>query len=171
MSSALRLELKSELEALDQRHGDKSQKLPGHSRKNFLKKLKKYRANVKVEEIAKEFSKSEEDQISSKKAKVQANIEKLLKLSSKSGTNKISVDPLIEQLDNSKRYYEPKGRTLLKKKPKKKSLEGGDQSLFTDKDFEDFGKEYFLNSKPVAKTDPKGKKKKKRNAYDDEDLD
>ena len=170
MSSALRLELKSELEALDQRHGDKSQKQSKHSRKNFLKKSKKYRSNVKVDQIAKELSKSEEDQKATKQAKVQANIEKLLKLSSKSGTNKISVDPLIEQLDSSKRYYEPKGRTLLKKKPKKKSLEG-DQSLFTDKDFEDFGKEYFLNSKPVIKTETKGKKKKKKNAYDDEDLD
>ena len=170
MSSALRLELKSELEALDQRHGDKSQKQSRDYRKTFLKKSKKYRANVKVEEIAKELSKSEEDQKATKQAKVQANIEKLLKLSSKSGTNKISVDPLIEQLDSSKRYYEPKGRTLLKKKPKKKSLEG-DQSLFTDKDFEDFGKEYFLNSKPVTKTETNGKKKKKKNAYDDEDLD
>ena len=170
MSSALRLELKSELEALDQRHGDKSQKQSRDYRKTFLKKSKKYRANVKVEEIAKELSKSEEDQKATKQAKVQANIQKLLKLSSKSGTNKISVDPLIEQLDSSKRYYEPKGRTLLKKKSKKKSLEG-DQSLFTDKDFEDFGKEYFLNSKPVTKTETKGKKKKKKNAYDDEDLD
>ena len=170
MSSALRLELKSELEALDQRHGDKSQKQSRDYRKTFLKKSKKYRANVKVEEIAKELSKSEEDQKATKQAKVQANIQKLLKLSSKSGTNKISVDPLIEQLDSSKRYYEPKGRTLLKKKSKKKSLEG-DQSLFTDKDFEDFGKEYFLNSKPVTKTETNGKKKKKKNDYDDEDLD
>ena len=78
-------------------------------------------------------------------------MEKLLKLSSKCGTKRLSVEPLFEHIENSKRHYEPKGRNLLKKKPKKNNLTD-EKTVFTEKDFEKFSTEYFLNSKPIVKS-------------------
>ena len=65
-SSSLRSELNTELESLDQRYGNDAVKI--QKRSGFKSgKLKKYKSNGKVEELAKEIKKSEEAHEASKK--------------------------------------------------------------------------------------------------------
>ena len=155
MSTALlRRELKSELEELDQRHNSNNKNTGNNNRSvhQSLKRSKKYKPNFKVDEIEKELKISKEDQKEKSKKKLKETVDNLLKLSSKtSSSNDISVEPLLEQHFKNKRHFEPKGRNLLKKNlgSKRRPTNSETKSVFTEKDFEDFSKEYFINSKPI----------------------
>ena len=154
MSTALlRRELKSELEELDQRHNSNNKNTGNRSVHQSLKRSKKYKPNFKVDEIEKELKISKEDQKEKSKKKLKETVDNLLKLSSKtsSSCNEISVEPLLEQHFKTKRHFEPKGRNLLKKNQgsKRRQTNSESKSVFTEKDFEEFSKEYFINSKPI----------------------
>ena len=167
MSTALlRRELKSELEELDQRHNSNNKNTAGNrSVHQSLKRSKKYKPNFKVDEIEKELKISKEDQKEKSKKKLKETVDNLLKLSSKtsSSSNEISVEPLLEQHFKTKRHFEPKGRNLLKKiqGSKRRPTNSESKSVFTEKDFEEFSKEYFINSKPI---------KNLRKAEEEEDV-
>jgi len=154
MSTALlRRELKSELEELDQRHNSDKKNTSNNRRvQQSIKRSKKYKPNFKVDEIEKELNISKEDQREKSKKKLKETVDNLLKLSSKtSSSSEISVEPLLEQHFKTKRHFEPKGRNLLKKNlgSKRRPTNSETKSVFTEKDFEDFSKEYFINSKPI----------------------
>ena len=142
MSNALlNGELFAEVKELDQRYGNQSfeAKRP--------KKLKKYKTNSGVERLAQVLKSSNEDTKVKQAKVVDRNVKKLLK--SKQSTAK--YESIIQQLNSTKRHFEPKGRKLLTKK--QKDVVRKETSAFTEEDFEKFSQEYFVHSKPLKKAD------------------
>ena len=89
------------------------------------------------------------------------NVRKLLIFSNPS---KVSANPtgtIIDHTMKTKRYYEPKCRTFIKNLKPEKKLEP--TSIFSEKDFETFSKEYFLNSNPISRATLEKKKEKELN--------
>lgn len=154
MSSALlRADLKAELQELDQRYGQSVKKV---SRKAQGKRFKK---DPKVDELAKTLQASASSQKELDKRAVQANVKKLKELSAQSSSlKKVSLQPIYNQIISSKRSFEPKGRTLLKKKSAVKKAAKAETSVFTEEDFEDFRKSYFVNSSTIGQKAKKAKK-------------
>ena len=64
-----------------------------------------------------------------------------------------SRESIIQQLEGTKRHYEPKGRKLLKPSQKAKKTKKP-STAFTEEDFEKFSSEYFVHSKPIRKETP-----------------
>ena len=145
MSNALlNGELFAEVKELDQRYGNQ----PIETKKPRRKNLKKYRSNPQVEKLAHSLKFSNEDVKAKNDKVVEKNVNKLLKKSHQSASK---YDSIIQQLDSTKRHFEPKGRKLLSKK--RKIVAKKETSAFTEEDFEKFGEEYFVNSKPLKKVD------------------
>ena len=142
MSNALlNGELFAEVKELDQRYGNPSFEV------KKPKKVKKYKTNPRVERLEKKVLKSSSEDTKVKQAKVvEKNVEKLL---SKSKPSAGKYESIIQQLDSTKRHFEPKGRKLLSKK--KKVTVKRETSAFTEEDFENFSQEYFVHSKPLKK--------------------
>ena len=141
-------ELFSELKKLDQRYG-KDSELPSQHKKARNSIKKKYKSNADVERLANSIRASE-DEVKAKQNKiVEKNVQKLLK-SARTKKN-VEYDSIIQQLDSTKRQYEPKGRKLLSRPSKKSKLNQESTTAFTEEDFEKFSAEYFVNSKPIRK--------------------
>ena len=159
MSAALlRGDLKAELEELDQRYGNFQTGNPKQQKRSVKKRFKR---NPKVDELAKALQASPSARKKLEKETIRSNAKKLLELSAKSSSKKVALDPIYDQITSSKRYYEPKGRSILKPRQSKKQQKGASASVFTDKDFEEFSKSYFVNTSRIAKSSKKS----------DEDLD
>lgn len=159
MSAALlRGDLKAELEELDQRYKacqvqTTKQQQPKKKAKSSKPLKKRYKRNPKVDELAQAFETSPATLKKLEKATVAKNTEKLFQLSTKSRVNKVPFDSIFDQIASSKRYYEPKGRNLLRPTEKKKKDQAqGQTSAFSEQDFEEFSKSFFANSLPIAKS-------------------
>jgi len=165
MSGLLKRELErefAELEKSKSSFGGKrstnkklTDKLPTnrHGIKKNLKRLKEENSRPKFGNSAKKFKfsflelESKKNSDEKDQAKVEAGVEKLLRMSKSSGSSSV----VFEQHDKLNRHYIPKSRNFMEKfaKKKKKEPEG---TVFTEEDFEKFAKEYFVNSKPVNST-------------------
>lgn len=160
-SSFLKGELERELSELERRSNDGN-----NTKKKTVSKTKPLRENLssKRHGIKKQlktlknkrqkpnpskryrFSLADETKSCGEKDKLSENLERLV---SKTPTANPLLSDLAQQVYNSKKSYEPKGRSFFTKKAKKQHQES--ESVFTEADFEAFSKEYFIHSKPLSK--------------------
>jgi len=139
-------ELFSELKKLDQRYGNDSE-LPSQHKKTRNSIKKKYKSKAEIERLAHSIRASENEVKAKQDKIVEKNVQKLLKSTKK----KVEYDSIVQQLESTRRQYEPKGRKLLSRPSKKSKLKNQSATAFTEEDFEKFSAEYFVNSKPIRK--------------------
>ena len=152
-ASLLRGELNSEISNLNKRYESTTKKAQSSktskvAKSSCRKKFKnKYKRDSRIDRLVTELGVSKEESAKREEEEIERNAQRL---ESSSKDNVVSFEDIFQSVSSSKRYYEPKGRNMLKK-PVKKNTNKISASAFSESDFEEFKQAYFPNSGMITK--------------------